>query len=115
MIPRAAVTEWVNKAPWKDMHNVEQDLIIGRALTAIFNDGILSTYTLDELIGTKIRALYQRKKGRDFFDLYYTVESGKQNYEHDCDGDVKGYSNRLNSPIYQPCRTFCFFNFFTGE
>jgi predicted nucleotidyltransferase component of viral defense system len=27
------------------------------------------TYTLDELLGTKLRALYQRKKGRDLFDL----------------------------------------------
>lgn len=29
----------------------------------------LSTYQLNELIGTKIRALYQRCKGRDLFDL----------------------------------------------
>ena len=28
------------------------------------------TYHLDELLGTKIRALYQRKKGRDLFDLW---------------------------------------------
>lgn len=28
------------------------------------------TYQLDELLGTKLRALYQRKKGRDLFDLY---------------------------------------------
>ena len=28
------------------------------------------TYQLDELLGTKIRALYQRKKGRDLFDLW---------------------------------------------
>jgi predicted nucleotidyltransferase component of viral defense system len=27
-------------------------------------------YKLDELLGTKIRALYQRKKGRDLFDLW---------------------------------------------
>ena len=27
------------------------------------------TYALDELLGTKLRALYQRKKGRDLFDL----------------------------------------------
>ena len=27
------------------------------------------TYDLDELLGTKLRALYQRKKGRDLFDL----------------------------------------------
>ncbi len=29
----------------------------------------LLTYDLDELLGTKLRALYQRKKGRDLFDL----------------------------------------------
>lgn len=29
----------------------------------------ISTYTLDELLGTKLRALFQRKKGRDLFDL----------------------------------------------
>lgn len=28
------------------------------------------TYHLDELLGTKLRALYQRKKGRDLFDLW---------------------------------------------
>ncbi|QSV45428.1 nucleotidyl transferase AbiEii/AbiGii toxin family protein [Geobacter benzoatilyticus] len=28
------------------------------------------TYQLDELLGTKVRALYQRKKGRDLFDLW---------------------------------------------
>jgi len=28
------------------------------------------TYRLDELLGTKLRALFQRKKGRDLFDLY---------------------------------------------
>lgn len=28
------------------------------------------TYQFDELIGTKLRALYQRRKGRDLFDLY---------------------------------------------
>ncbi len=29
----------------------------------------VATYTLDELLGTKLRALYQRKKGRDLVDL----------------------------------------------
>lgn len=28
------------------------------------------TYSLEELIATKLRALYQRRKGRDLFDLY---------------------------------------------
>ena len=31
--------------------------------------GVL-TYSLPELLGTKLRALYQRKKGRDLFDLW---------------------------------------------
>jgi predicted nucleotidyltransferase component of viral defense system len=30
----------------------------------------IPTYQLDELLGTKVRALYQRKKGRDLFDLW---------------------------------------------
>ncbi len=29
----------------------------------------VTTYALEELLGTKLRALYQRKKGRDLFDL----------------------------------------------
>ena len=31
------------------------------------------TYQLDELVGTKLRALYQRRKGRDLYDLYKTT------------------------------------------
>lgn len=34
----------------------------------------ISTYTLEELLGTKLRALYQRKKGRDLFDLAVALE-----------------------------------------
>jgi len=30
----------------------------------------ITTYQLEELLGTKIRALYQRRKGRDLFDLW---------------------------------------------
>lgn len=36
----------------------------------------LTTYSLDELVGTKLRALYQRKKGRDLFDLQLAISSG---------------------------------------
>ena len=35
----------------------------------------IATYELDELLGTKLRALYQRKKGRDLFDLAVALES----------------------------------------
>jgi predicted nucleotidyltransferase component of viral defense system len=30
----------------------------------------ITTYPLEELLGTKIRALYQRRKGRDLYDLF---------------------------------------------
>jgi predicted nucleotidyltransferase component of viral defense system len=31
------------------------------------------TYEIDELMATKLRALYQRRKGRDLFDLWYVA------------------------------------------
>lgn len=34
----------------------------------------LTTYYLEELLGSKLRALYQRKKGRDLFDLYIALQ-----------------------------------------
>jgi predicted nucleotidyltransferase component of viral defense system len=34
----------------------------------------IPTYDLDELLGTKMRALYQRKKSRDLFDLATALE-----------------------------------------
>jgi predicted nucleotidyltransferase component of viral defense system len=37
----------------------------------------ITTYTLEELLATKLRALYQRRKGRDLFDLWLGVSEGK--------------------------------------
>lgn len=34
----------------------------------------IQTYQLDELLGTKLRALFQRKKGRDLFDMARAIE-----------------------------------------
>ncbi len=36
----------------------------------------VTTYPLDELMGTKLRALYQRRKGRDLFDLWLCLSRG---------------------------------------
>ena len=33
----------------------------------------ITSFHLDELLGTKLRALYQRRKGRDLFDLWYAT------------------------------------------
>lgn len=185
MIPKAYIDEWRQHAPWQDDYQVEQDLIISRALNAIFSDtelkeklafrggtalhklffqpaarysedidlvqikaepfgsvmdqlreclsflgtpsrkqnahnntmvyrfeseggqkmklkvevntrehftvfgyqqvpfqlasswhnseGTITTFTIEELLSTKLRALYQRKKGRDLFDLWYAM------------------------------------------
>ena len=35
----------------------------------------LRTYQLNELMGTKIKALYQRRKGRDLFDLWIVLKN----------------------------------------
>lgn len=37
----------------------------------------INTYFIEELLATKLRALYQRKKGRDLFDLWYGLTKGK--------------------------------------
>lgn len=193
MIPKAYITEWRSKAPWQDDFQVEQDLIIERALVEIFSDPFLKermafrggtalhklylspaarysedidlvqinaepikdtikafqeclsflgnpvvkqkahnntllfrfeaegnipmrlkveinfrehfsvygltemplqvssrwftgaagipTFSLEELLGTKLRALYQRKRGRDLFDMWYSIS--QKNVQHE--------------------------------
>jgi len=41
----------------------------------------ITTYHLEELLGTKLRALYQRRKGRDLFDLYKALTMQSVNIE----------------------------------
>ncbi|MFI4956517.1 MAG: nucleotidyl transferase AbiEii/AbiGii toxin family protein [Gammaproteobacteria bacterium] len=36
------------------------------------------TYSIEELLATKLKALYQRKKGRDLYDFWYVL---KQSFE----------------------------------
>ena len=42
----------------------------------------ITAYQLDELIGTKLRALYLRKKGRYLFDLYKALENKNLNTDN---------------------------------
>jgi len=37
----------------------------------------VTTYRIEELLGAKLRALYQRRKGRDLFDLWLGITAGK--------------------------------------
>ncbi len=41
----------------------------------------ITTYQLEELLGTKLRALYQRRKGRDLFDLYTAIAQKQLNID----------------------------------
>jgi predicted nucleotidyltransferase component of viral defense system len=40
----------------------------------------LTTFKLDELLATKVRAFYQRRKGRDLFDLWYADQHADINW-----------------------------------
>ena len=174
MIPEFAIREWGEQVPWTETEQVEQDLLICRALTEIYKDPYLAshrafrggtalhklflspqprysedidlvqvkaepiketydrirealsflgepkvkqkkhnntlifrleseiilevpfsvsnkwyngechvlTYQLDELVGTKLRALYQRRKGRDLYDLYKALTLSDVNIAH---------------------------------
>lgn len=52
----------------------------------------INTYSLEELLGTKMRALYQRKKGRDLFDLYYALANSDVNTQQVLEA-YKAYMN----------------------
>lgn len=41
MIPTQNIVAWGAVVPWADQRQVEQDLIIGRALVEIFSDDVL--------------------------------------------------------------------------
>lgn len=42
----------------------------------------IATYGIDELMATKLRALYQRRKGRDLFELWYVITKKLVNLEN---------------------------------
>ena len=56
----------------------------------------ITTYDIDELIATKLRALYQRRKGRDLFDLWYVTKNDLINLDRVFDVLTK-YSKKYKS------------------
>jgi len=60
----------------------------------------LLTYSLEELLGTKLRALYQRRKGRDLFDLWDGLERG----EADPDRIVQAFLAYLQAEVHPVSR-----------
>ena len=58
----------------------------------------LTTYQFNELLGTKLRALYQRKKGRDLFDLYV----GLTESQYDADEIIQCYKRYMSFVVEKP-------------
>jgi predicted nucleotidyltransferase component of viral defense system len=68
MIPRAHITEWQQNAPWKTNAQIEQDLVICRALIAIFSDDFLAS-SLAFRGGTALHKLYLHPQPRYSEDI----------------------------------------------
>lgn len=66
--------EHFNVLDWVDFpFEIESEWFSGKAN--------IKTYNINELLGTKLRALYQRSKGRDLFDLDYSRQNIDLDYE----------------------------------
>ena len=57
MIPKPHIAKWQDHAPWKQFYQVEQDLVISRALVEIFSDNFLRE-NLAFRGGTALHKLY---------------------------------------------------------
>lgn len=68
MIPQAYITEWSNQVPWRTNEQVEQDLVICRALVEIFSDSFLSE-RLAFRGGTALHKLYLQPQPRYSEDI----------------------------------------------
>lgn len=84
MIPESYITEWSEKAPWGLNLQVEQDLIICRALVAIYGD----TFLKDHLAfrgGTALGKLYltpQPRYSEDIDLVQVSAEPIKETIDH---------------------------------
>jgi predicted nucleotidyltransferase component of viral defense system len=68
MIPERAIKEWSEFLPWKTKEYIEQDLVICRALCALFNDEYLSEH-LAFRGGTSFNKLYLHPQPRYSEDI----------------------------------------------
>lgn len=77
MIDRASITLWQNKAaPWGNIAQIEQDLILSRALVDIFNNPYLSS-ALAFRGGTALQKLFYDKATRYSEDLdFVQIQAG---------------------------------------
>jgi predicted nucleotidyltransferase component of viral defense system len=58
----------------------------------------ITGYEIEELLGTKLRALYQRKKGRDLFDLYWALT----HFDIDAGKVIRCYKIHMEHAVDKP-------------
>jgi predicted nucleotidyltransferase component of viral defense system len=68
MIPKPHIAKWQDHAPWKQFYQVEQDLVISRALVEIFSDDFLRE-NLAFRGGTALHKLYLNPASRYSEDI----------------------------------------------
>ncbi len=68
MIPRRYITEWKANAPWPTDAQVEQDLVIERALVALFSDPFLKEHVAFRG-GTALHKIYLKPQARYSEDI----------------------------------------------
>lgn len=68
MVIKSAIQQWRDFAPWTDVSQIEQDLIISRALIAIFGDEFLSSQ-LAFRGGTALHKLHMQPQARYSEDI----------------------------------------------
>jgi predicted nucleotidyltransferase component of viral defense system len=83
--------EHFNVLPWVEFpFEVKSDWFTGSAK--------IRTYSINELLGTKLRALYQRSKGRDLFDLDYS----RLNLELDYNAIIQCFNEYMKFSVDKP-------------
>ena len=68
MIAEPYILHWRDSFPWAKMHNVEQDLLISRAVVAIYSDEFLAT-RLAWRGGTALYKLHLKPQARYSEDI----------------------------------------------
>jgi len=79
VIPRANVTAWRRFAPWPSNEQVEQDLIISRALVAMFGNDVVA----DGVVfrgGTGLHKLFFDAPGRYSEDIDLVQRRARRSY-----------------------------------
>lgn len=76
MIPAELIEQWREKAPWKEIHMVEQDLIINRALVCLYNNQKVQN-SLIFRGGTALNKIYLKPAARYSEDLDFVQKSAE--------------------------------------